>query len=337
MRIGVAGLGFMGCTHARAWPKVPGAELAAVVSSDPAKLSGDISAVGGNLGGSTEKLDFSAVKKYYKFEDLLEDAEIDAVDICLPSDRHFETARAALRAGKHVLVEKPLALNGEDADALIEEAARAGRTLMTGHVLRFFPEYRTLADLLREGRLGAVRSAFFRRRCGAPSWSRWLTDAARSGGAVMDLLIHDIDVCLHVFGQPETVSAVGFGDPARGIDWIEARLGFTGIGPVIVTGGWHQPGTYPFRMEFTVAGDAGTLEYRSGDVPLTLYNANGASEPAAVETDPFAKELKYFADCARDSREPVLCPPRESAMAVRLAALLVEARKRNGEEMTCRF
>jgi predicted dehydrogenase len=338
MKVAVIGLGFMGSTHARALQHVPGATLAAVVSSDPLKLSGDLSGVGGNLAGAVGNLDFSAVRKYHDFEAALRDPGIDIVDICLPSDQHFEAVKAALNAGKHVLVEKPLALDGEEADLLVTEARKAGRILMTGQVLRFIPEYRELASILKTGRLGLVHASFFRRRCGAPAWSRWQTDLARSGGAVMDLLIHDIDFCLHLYGKPVVVSAVGHVDLSRGIDWMEARISFEGAGPVIVTGGWHHPKSYPFRMEFTVVSSGGTLEFRSGDGPLTLFDASGASETIeTTEKDPFVEELNYFVECVKEQRQPALCPPEESAMAVRLGALLMESRERHGETIHCNF
>jgi predicted dehydrogenase len=338
MNVAVVGLGFMGSTHARALQNVPGATLAAVVSSDPLKLSGDLSGVGGNLTGLAGNLDFSGVRKYHEFQVAINDPDIDAVDLCLPSDQHFEAVKSALRAGKHVLVEKPLALQGEEADLLVTEAQKAGRILMTGHVLRFIPEYRELARILKDGRLGSVRASLFRRRCGAPAWSGWQTDLARSGGAVMDLLIHDIDFCLHLYGKPTLASAIGHIDLSRGIDWLEARLTFEGAGPVVVTGGWHHPKSYPFRMEFTVVSSGGTLEFRSGDGPLTLFDASGASETIEVaERDPFVEELKYFVECVRERRQPALCAPEESAMAVKLGALLMESRERNGETMQCNF
>jgi predicted dehydrogenase len=338
MRLAIIGLGFMGSTHARALQHVDGVTLAAVVSSDPLKLTGDLSSVGGNLESKTGNLDFSTVRKYHHLEAALKDTEIDAVDICLPSDRHFEASQAALRAGKHVLVEKPLALRGDEADLLVEEARQANRILMTGQVLRFSPEYRELSEIVKGGRLGPVRASFFRRRCGAPAWSRWQTDLARSGGAIMDLLIHDLDFCLHLYGKPIVASAIGYADLSRGIDWLEARLTFENTGPVIVTGGWHHPKSYPFHMEFTVISTAGTLEYRSGDGPLTLFDSSGSSE--AIETpakDLFVEELKYFAECVRELRQPALCPPEESAMAVKLGNFLMESRERNGEEIQCRF
>src|SRR5215468_6214855 len=109
MRIAVFGLGFMGSTHLKAWKNIPDATLFAVADETEKRLTGDLSDIQGNIGGPGEKMDFSRVRKYSKVSDALADAEIDAVDICLPTDQHVPAAVAALRAGKHVLVEKPLA------------------------------------------------------------------------------------------------------------------------------------------------------------------------------------------------------------------------------------
>src|ERR1700704_964500 len=108
MNIAVVGLGFMGVTHLKAWRNVPGARLHAVVDADPRRLTGDLSSVSGNMGGGGEKFDFSDVRGYGTLEEALKDPAIDAVDICLPTDQHVPAATAALRAGKHVLTEKPI-------------------------------------------------------------------------------------------------------------------------------------------------------------------------------------------------------------------------------------
>ena len=146
------GLGFMGSTHLKAMRSVAGVELAAVYSSDERKLAGDLTSIQGNLGGPGEKLDFSSVRQYREIDPLLADPSIDAVDICLPTDLHEWAAVEALRAGKHVLVEKPMALDGFGGDRMINAARRAGRVLMTAHVLRFFPEYAVLRDGIADGK-----------------------------------------------------------------------------------------------------------------------------------------------------------------------------------------
>lgn len=336
MRIAVLGLGFMGSTHLKALRNVSGVELGAVVSSDERKLSGDLSDIAGNLGGPGEKMDFSGAARYHTIEEALRDPNIDAVDICLPTDKHTPVAIEALRAGKHVLVEKPMALDGAAADSMIAEAERSGRLLMTAQVLRFFPAYEASLKMLKSGELGPVRSALFRRRCAAPAWSKWLSDAAKSGGGVFDLLIHDVDFCVALFGAPQAVSATGYEDAPRGIDSILARLHYPGL-DVIVTGGWHHPKAYPFSMEFTVISDGGTLEFNSAGRPLTLYDASGVEAAVPVpEKDGFEAELEYFVACASSGAKPERCPPRESALAVRITLAMLASRKANGETVECK-
>ncbi len=329
------GLGFMGSTHAKAWQQVAGARLAAVMSSDERKLEGDLSAIQGNLGGPGERMDFTGVSKYRAVEAALNDPEIDAVDICLPTDQHASVAIAALRAGKHVLVEKPIALDYATACSAIAEAERAGRILMAAQVLRFIPAY---AEFRKLGGGSRAYSATFRRRCAAPAWSKWLGDAARSGGGVFDLLIHDADYCISLWGMPESVRASGYEDLAAGVDVIHGELIYPGMGPVIVTGGWHHPKAYPFGMEFTVVTEAGTFEWVNPSGTLKRYTPEGTEVDYALDPiDPFAAELGYFAECVRLNRKPALCPPEQSAESVALMQFMLESRSKKGEIIACRI
>ena len=328
----------MGSMHLKALRGVPGATLSAVYSLDEKKLTGDLSAIQGNLGGPGETFDFTSVTKYRDIPALLADATIDAVDICLPTNLHSQIALAALRAGKHVLVEKPMALTGALADEMIAEASRAGRLLMSAQVLRFIPAYRALAASLASGVFGQVRAALFRRRCAAPAWSNWVGDAALSGGGVFDLLIHDVDLCVKLFGVPQAVSATGFEDAASGIDAITGVFHYRDVPSVIVTGGWHHRKSYPFSMEYTVVTDGGTFEYNSSGNSASLYLSSGEPGPLPLpEQDGFEAELAYFIDCCRTGRKPDLCPPEESAAAVKLTLLMLEARRKNGEKLACQI
>ncbi len=336
MRVAVIGLGFMGSTHVQALLSIPGAELAAVCTRDEKKLSGDLTAIKGNLGGRGQNLDFTNVAKYREIRQVLEDPSIEAVDICLPTNMHAPVAIQALGAGKHVLVEKPIALDAASAGQMITEAKRRGRVLMVAHVLRFFPMYEVLRDTLASGRIGAVRGAMFRRRCAAPVWGRWLADPQQSGGGVFDLLIHDIDLCLHLFGRPESVSATGYEALASGVDIITAQLYYADHDTVTVTGGWHHPKSYPFSMEYTVVADGGTVEYSSRGKGPALYRQDGEKEPLPMaEKDGYRAEIEYFLECCRDRKSPQLCPPEESADAVAIARCMLEARNRNGEKIRC--
>ena len=338
LRLAVFGLGFMGSTHLKALKTIAGARLTAVFEQDETRLHGDLTAVRGNIGGPGEMCDFTGVAKYHELSAVLADPQVDAVDICLPTDQHAAVVTAALRAGKHVLVEKPLALDGATADALVEEARRNARVLMTAHVLRFLPDYLVLREALRGGHIGAPRFATFRRRCAAPGWGGWLQDPSKSGGGVFDLLIHDVDMCLALFGKPEAVAATGVCDAARGIDCLDAALLYPDGAAVSVIGGWHNPGAFPFSMEYTVTFDGGTIDFQSAGRVPTLYAADGTERPLTrPDQDGYAAEIAYFVDCCRHGRAPEACPPEQSADAVKLMLLLLDARQRNGEKLPCRI
>ena len=267
VRIGVAGLGFMGCVHLQAIARIPGVRLAAVLDRNGQRLSGDLSESGGNLGIPGLRMDFSGLRRYREFEELLADDQLDALDLCAPTHLHAAWTLAALRRGRHVLVEKPMALRAEDAEQMCAEAARAGRVLMVAHVLRFMPAYAGLRTLIGSGRLGRVRSALFRRRTAVPAWAAWEFDRESSGGGVFDLLIHDVDMALLLFGKPATVSAWGHEDLRGGVDQITAQLHYPDVDSVTVTGGWHHRGAYPFSMEYTVVADEGGGWDSSGRPP----------------------------------------------------------------------
>ena len=327
----------MGATHIRALDGIEGVTLAAISSSDPKKLAGDLSSVGGNLGEGFATLDFSQVDKHPRWETILEDPTIEAVDICLPTHLHAPATEAALRAGKHVLVEKPMALDFETANQMVVLAKEQGKILMAAQVLRFFPMYRQMADLVRSGTLGKVRAATFRRRCSAPPWAAWMQDKSVSGGGVFDLLIHDVDMALHLFGTPAAVSATGREALADHVDTINAQLYYEGLDSVTVAGGWHH-GTFPFSMEYTIVADGGTVEYSSasGKDPQVYRPGQEAvtlSPPAPV--DGYREEIRYFVECCATGTEPVYCSPAESAQAVKVTRLMSEARMKNGEK--CRL
>ena len=333
MKVGIVGLGFMGATHLDAWARVEGFELAAVSSSDPKKLAGDLSGTGGNLERGGQTMDFGEAARYQTAQELFADPSVEAVDLCTPSYLHASQAIAALEAGKHVLVEKPMALSGEDCDRMIAAARAAGRVLMVAQVLRFWPDYAAARKIVRSGQLGPVRHAFFYRKCAAPGWSKWMHDKARSGGGAFDLLIHDFDYCRHLFGKPRAIRATGVEDMPKGIDTVEARLDYGTQGPLVtVAGGWRHPQSYPFSMEFTIVCDGGTLDFRSGLRELTLYKADGTSEePEKPEADGFVAELTAFLEGCREGQAPAICTPEESAEAIRMTLAMDASRARGGE------
>jgi predicted dehydrogenase len=312
MNIALIGFGFMGTTHLKALGQVPGAHVAGVVTRDAGKVTDGL--------------------RCLSLEEALADASIDAVDICLPTHLHARVTIDALRAGKHVLVEKPMALDASSARAMAAEAERQKRILMTAQVLRFWPAYVALREAVRGNQFGFVRHARFERRSAVPGWGPWLQDPALSGGGAFDLLIHDVDMCLHLFGPPSAVAAV------RSEELLDAQLYYPGM-VAHISGGWQNAGAFPFRMEYTVTFEDATAEYSSAGRPATLYGAKETVplEPAVADAagDAYAAEIAYFANCCYTGLAPELCPPLESADAVALALLLLHASQRNGEKIEC--
>ncbi len=329
MNIGIIGLGFMGVTHIAGYAKIPGVRVAAVCTENPAVLAGDLSKVGGNIQFDSSLVDISAAAKYRRWQDLVEDATIDVVDICLPTDLHLAVASAALAAGKHVFCEKPMALTEADCEAMIEAGNQAKRTLMIGQVLRFWPEYMALQEFGASKKYGALRSATFLRQAGLPDWSKWLPVEARSGGATLDLLIHDIDQALLLCGMPERVAAKRLGEG----DGIMATLIYPGGPEVRIQGGWFQTGM-PLKMTFQAVAERAQMEFLPEG--LFLNDAAGQRTKLAPQgPDGYQAEVAYFIECCRTQQEPLRCTPRASADAVKVALRLKQSRSLNGEQVKC--
>jgi predicted dehydrogenase len=335
IRIGVLGLGFMGRTHLQALQALPGVEVAAVMSRNPKRLAGDLADVAGNLGTEGATFDLSKCRKYTTPEELVADAGIDAIDICLPTHLHAPLAIDALARGKHVLVEKPMALDYSQSMKMCDAAEKHGRILMVAHVLRFLGAYEELTRIARDGRLGQIRYASFRRRTPVPTWGPWERDKALGGGGTFDLLIHDVDMAATLFGTPQAISATGYEDLAGGVDVVSALLHGCRADSVTISGGWFHEGSFPFSMQYTVVGDKGVVEYNSaGTNAVMLHEQTGATEiPLQPLGEAYEKQIGYFLECCRTGRPPELCPPRESALAVHLTRVLVDARDRSGDKV----
>ncbi len=248
------------------------------------------------------------------YEAMIGDRELDALDICLPTALHAPLTIAALNEGKHVLCEKPMALTVEACGRMLAAAKRnPGVVLMVAHVLRFWPAYRVLHDAVVQGTYGATRSATFARRSSLPTWGEWLLRPQESGGAPLDLLVHDYDQALWLFGSPESATARTVGSP----NVIECSLHYPGGLEIAIAGGWYTENV-PFAMEFDLQASKGELLYANDHLQL-LRPPAPPTEIDLSKEDPYATQVAYFIDCCRNGRAPVECPPESSAKAVELA------------------
>ncbi len=322
MNIGLIGYGFMGGAHLAAIEALPGATLLAVASRTRPAVDGPVR---GNLNLKAGPLP-RAVRWQPDWHTIVDDAAIDAVDICLPTHLHQEVILSALRRGKHVLCEKPMALTGRDCDELLQAALTSGRIFMVAQVLRFMQPYRHAAQFIQAAGPQAIESCTLRRSTGYPQWSDWLAREECSGGAILDLLSHDLDQALAWFGPPRTVSAVPFGE----IDTARATLRYTERLSITVEGGWLTRDS-PFAASFQIKTSHISLTF-AGDKLLDTRGAQVKEIPLSSH-DPYAEEIAYFLDCCRRDVAPDLCPPAASADAVRLALLVQQSRAQNGKEL----
>jgi len=296
VNIGIVGIGFMGVTHFKAYEKVKGAKVTAIASRDPRKRKGDWRSIQGNFGGSGGVQDLSKMACYESMDELLADPKVDLVDICLPTYLHTRASLEALKAGKHVILEKPIALDLGEADRVIAAAKKQKRHFMVAHVLRFFPEFRLIKDLMESGDYGRVRAARFRRIISQPAW--WdPKELQRTGGPAIDLHIHDADFVQFLFGMPQAVVATGFVGRGGTVEHIDTHYHFGGKSmSVTAEGGWLAQQGCPFEHGYDVYFEDATLKYNSSWGPPVLLTKDGKTrKPRVPKKDGFVGELQAAA------------------------------------------
>jgi predicted dehydrogenase len=199
----------MGYTHYEGARGLQGASVTAIATRDEKKLAGDWTTIQGNFGPRGGHVDTSHLKKYTDYRQLIADPDVDLVDVCLPTDRHFEVVLECLRAGKPVLVEKPISVSQQEAETMVRTAAEKRVPLYVAHVLPFFPEFRFAAEAIRDQRFGRLLAANFKRVIARPEWSGDMSDFRKLGGWGIDLHIHDNHFISHACGRPAAVFSRG--------------------------------------------------------------------------------------------------------------------------------
>jgi predicted dehydrogenase len=209
VRVGLIGIGFMGWMHYLAYRRSTSAKLVAFASRDPKKREGDWRGIQGNFGPPSELVDVSAMNVYSGLDELLADPTIDVVDICLPPNLHADVAVAAMKAGKHVFCEKPIALRSADADRMIEAAVENDRLLLIAHVLPYIGPFAFAHSVVASGEFGRPLGGLFKRTISNPDWIDDFYNPETVGGPLIDLNVHDTHFIRMLFGMPISVTAVG--------------------------------------------------------------------------------------------------------------------------------
>jgi predicted dehydrogenase len=244
---------------------------------------------------------------------MLADPEIDMIDLCLPSFMHEPFAVSIAQAGKHLLIEKPIAFTLEAAENIFAAARRNSVRVMVAQVIRFWPEYVRIKEICDSGALGDIISVYAARLGQMATWVDWYKDPAKSGETLMNLTQHDIDFLHCLLGKPVSVYSAGTRDAHNNYNDVMNIFRFAGGATAMVDGSLNMTAGYPFTMRMRVLGTRGTLEfsYTAGEniggdnnSVLTWYRAGEKSETIAVKNDdPYGKEIEYFAQCILDGRD----------------------------------
>src|SRR5215213_2415117 len=310
MRVGIVGVGFMGTTHAAGWAETP------------AKIVGFAAETQIEAGAISEKYETNT---YRSLE-----------DICSPTHLHYEMALKAAAAGKHVVCEKPLARTTRQAREILLACQRAGVQLLVAHVVRFFPEYALAHSAVVEGQIGTPGVIRLHRGSYRPKKpaGNWFLDEVKSGGILMDLMIHDYDYARWVAGEVETVSArrVTEHHLDAPVDYGLVILSHRSGALSHIAGAWAYPPP-TFRTQLEIAGDRGLIKFDSDDtapIQNLILKSSGFDAPdvalpsSPVSESPYTTQIKEFYRALADG-EAARVSATDGLAAVQIAEAALES------------
>lgn len=318
INVGLIGLGMMGRTHLDVYTQRKDVRVIAISDILPDRLSGKEKSRGNIPGQAQSSFDPASVRRYPLGMELIQDPDVELVDICLPTPLHLEHALAALELNKHVLVEKPVCRTSAQANKLVAAAKKSKGRIMAAMCIRFWPEWSWLREAIRKKTYGKVLSAQFRRVASHPGG--FYTDGRASGGAILDLHIHDTDFVQFCFGLPSAVSTRGYSTVTGEPDHVVTHYLYEKPGApqlVVAEGGWVMAPGFGFQMQYTINFARATAVYDlSAPQPLRLYQ-NGKSEPVKVPAGMgYEHEIAYFLDCIRRRQTPKVVTLEDAARSV---------------------
>ena len=285
--------------------------------------------------GSGDSLLPAGVHTYTDVDEMLANEDFDMADICLPSFLHKDFSVKLLSAGKHVFCEKPMALSPEDAEEMLCAAKAADRRLMIGLCLHFTPAYQFLGDAIRDGRYGKLEYVRLWRNSTFPSWGvgDHFTNRKKSGGLILDMHVHDVDIVHHLLGEPSSLDVLTY-DNLPHCQTVTTMMYYPSL-PVKIDSCWDKAHLSGFEAGFDAKFERAALLCEKDGEKLTLIPYDG--EPAAVElpaTDCYEEELGYMADLIlHPDKMNVLAAPEETAKTTRLMADI----QRLGDERAATF
>ena len=319
MKVGIVGAGFMGTTHAAGW------------AATPAEIVGFIAETTQESGALAKRYH---AKVYPSFDDMLPD--VDVIDICSPTHLHHEMVLKAVSAGKHIVCEKPLARTTAQAQEMVIACEEAGVQLLVAHVVRFFPEYVLAHSAVVEGQVGKPAIIRLHRGSYRPKKpaGNWFLDEEKSGGILMDLMIHDYDYARWVAGEVESVSARRVTElhPNAPVDYGLVILSHRSGALSHIAGAWAYPPP-TFRTHLEIAGDRGLIEFDSENtapIQNLILKTSGPDAPdvalpsSPVSESPYTTQIKEFYSALADGKTPRLSAT-DGLAAVQIAEAALES------------
>ena len=318
-KVGICGFGGLGHVHGNTLWKLKDVQVVAVCDIRPEML--EAKKVEINIATEQSQFDIRACHTYTDFRKMLRKEKLDVLVTALPTDLHAKYAVMAMDAGCHVFSEKPMAISVPECDRMIEARDRNRRQLAIGQCLRFWPEYIAFREAIRGGAYGRLLSLTMQRFGSYPQWTSfdWMMDANRSGGAMLDLHLHDVDWVVHALGAPARISAVGRPGRTGGIDDMTTVWEYA-AGPVVtMQSSWMAWG---FTMNFRAYFESGMMEYGFPPVAGLTFVRHGSKERETLKIEDgngYEREMRYFLDCVAGLHANETCSAestRESILRV---------------------
>ena len=326
IKVGLIGCGFMGGMHSACYAALEnlGVKVTAVADVRPE---------------FAEKL-ANGAEIYATGMELIEKADVDVIDVCLPTHLHAAHAVAAMKAGKNVFVEKPVAFEDADMELILATEKETGVKVQVGQVIRQWTEYVWLKKTVDAGIFGKVKHGSFRRLSGKPTWAweNWLHQVDKSGGVAVDMHVHDVDFVRYIMGEPDIVKAHARRDAEGAIQQINAVYGYGKDVSIAVEAGWDYPATFPFTADFRVEFEKATVIGGGGVV--NVYPMEGEAYKAELEEEfqgdndiggnvsslgGYYNELKYFVEGLQGKNDLSVATVSEAVKSVQLVKREVEA------------
>lgn len=269
-----------------------------------------------NLGGGNNNLDLSAYNLYTDFEEMIQKEKLDFVITALPTYLHKKIAVEVMKKGIHVFSEKPIAINLEQAQNMIDVAKESNVKLMIGQCVRYFPEYKKLKEIIDSKEYGNVLCADFYRLSETPNWTwqHWMEDEKKSGGAVLDLHIHDVDYISYVFGKPKAITSRSTSTTTKH-DAITTIFDYENMF-VTATGAWGMKAKFPFSAGFTVRMEEATAEYKNGK--FMLYTDTEAKEITYEKENGYVSEIVDFVNCIKNDTQSKVNTPQTAKLSIEI-------------------